>query len=462
MLIGQVIPLAVKFLESEPTASFLSRFDHILVDEYQDLNAAEQRLCELLATNASSTVVGDADQSIYAFKCAEAQGLLEYGSRPDVENDILGECRRCPPDVVGLANATVARNTVRSSQPMTAVSTRPGCIFYRRYADLLSEATGVAKFIADAVNIAKVDVGRTLVLSTSRELGQMIKEELMNSHRIEAMSYFYEKALEEKSAQRAFSLLKLVVNRYDRVSLRFLLGYNRNAPENSGWRVGEYAVLRRYCEQHDLEPWEALSSTADGLTEIPDISALLSEFRQIRHEVSALDGKNAQEILDSLFPKAQSWAADARMAAGENVAEGTTIEQLYDLMLSEITQPTMPSEVAHVRIMSLHRSKGLTAAVVAICGCVNGLIPRQYDAKKTVLDADGHLEEQRRLFYVGLTRTTDYLLLSSAASIPRDKAHKMGLGGLLRRRGALVTTASTFLTDLQPQLPPVERSTDFF
>lgn len=461
MLIGQLIPLAVQYLQSEPNAPEKSRYDHVLVDEFQDLNRAEQELCELLVSGSASTVVGDADQSIYAFKCAEAQGLLDYANRPDVVTENLDECRRCPPSVVGLANSTVARNRTRASVQMQAVSTRAGQIYYRRYPDLAEEAKGVARFIAQTIQKGGVEIGKTLVLCPTRVLGRMIKLELVGTHELEATSYFYEEALEDKPAQRAFSMLRLLGQRHDRVALRFLLGYNRSSPEHSGWRVGEYAKLRSHCEAGNVEPWDALTSIANGALTVPGTSSIVAEFGVIRKELAALDGKTAQEVLDALFPAGQEWAEDARAAAGEYVAEGTSVSDLYELMLTEITQPTMPTEVTHVRIMSLHRSKGLTADVVAVCGCIHGLLPRLYNASKTVLSEDDHREEQRRLFYVALTRTRDYLLLSSAEQIPRDVAHKMGLGELLKGWWPLRTSVSAFVTDLQPSLPPVSSSTDF-
>ncbi len=461
MLIGQVIPLAVQYLRSEPNAPEKRRYDHVLVDEFQDLNRAEQELCELLVSNSSSTVVGDADQSIYAFKCAEAQGLLDYANRADVVTDNLDECRRCPPAVVALANSTVARNRTRASVPMQAVSTHAGQIFYRRYASLEDEAKAAAAFVIQAIQKGGTEIGNTLVLCPARILGRMIKRELIDSHNLEATSYFYEEALEERPAQRAFSMLRLLGQRDDRVALRFLLGYNRANPENSGWRTGEYAKLRTHCETANIEPWEALSSVADGALSISGTASIVAEFRVIRDELGALEGKTSQEVLDALFPAGEEWAEDARTAAGEYVAEGTSVPDLYELMLTEITQPTMPTEVNHVRIMSLHRSKGLTADAVAVCGCVHGLLPRLYNPSKTVLNEDDHREEQRRLFYVALTRTRDYLLLSSAQKIPRDVAHKMGLGDLLKGWWPLNTSVSAFLSDLQPSLPAVSGSMDF-
>lgn len=461
MLIGQVIPLAVQYLQSEPNAPEKSRYDHVLVDEFQDLNRAEQELCELLVSDSSSTVVGDADQSIYAFKCAEAQGLLDYAKRSDVVTDNLDECRRCPPAVVGLANSTVARNRTRASVQMQAVSTHAGQLFYRRYPDLGEEAKGAAAFIAQTIQKGGIEIGKTLVLCPTRVLGRMIKRELIDTHRLEATSYFYEEALEEKPAQRAFSMLRLLGQRNDRVALRFLLGYNRANPEHSGWRVGEYAKLRSHCETANVEPWDALTSIANGALTISGTSGIVAEFGVIRDELTSLEGKTAQEVLDGLFPVGEEWAEDARAAAGEYVAEETSVSDLYELMLTEITQPTMPTEVTHVRIMSLHRSKGLTADAVAVCGCVHGLLPRLYNPAKTVLNQDEHREEQRRLFYVALTRTRDYLLLSSAEGIPRNMAHNIGLGDLLKLWWPLKTSVSAFLTDLQPSLPAVSSSMEF-
>lgn len=114
MLIGELVPETLRFLRSNPAIPERSAFDHVLVDEFQDLNRAEQELVYLLAGSASLTVVGDDNQSIYSFKHAHPQGIITFPSEhPNTHDESLAECRRCPQLVVELANTLIANNTER-------------------------------------------------------------------------------------------------------------------------------------------------------------------------------------------------------------------------------------------------------------------------------------------------------------------------------------------------------------
>ena len=119
-----------------------------------------------------------------------------------------------------------------------------------------------------------------------------------------------------------------------------------------------------------------------------------------------------------------------------------------------ITQPELPTDVDYVRVMSLHKSKGLTADLVIVAGCIEGLIPT-LPRNSTPLERTRALEEQRRLFYVAVTRTRQTLFLSSVASLPRRDGHRMG--AVLPRGGdsSASTTSSRFLSELGSSRPQV-------
>ena len=97
ILIGELIPLALKYLRDNPSSGALTSFDHVIVDEYQDLNRAEQEIVDLLAESGSSAIVGDPDQSIYGFRYANPDGVDDFVIRHSNTLDMtLAECRRCP------------------------------------------------------------------------------------------------------------------------------------------------------------------------------------------------------------------------------------------------------------------------------------------------------------------------------------------------------------------------------
>jgi superfamily I DNA/RNA helicase len=139
--------------------------------------------------------------------------------------------------------------------------------------------------------------------------------------------------------------------------------------------------------------------------------------------------------------------------------EDIPAEDLLESLRTRITQPEMPEEGEFVRIMSLHKSKGLTSRAVIVCGCVDGLIPI-HDEDGTVEEQLAKVREQRRLFYVAMTRCTDVLMLSSFRRISTHLAYR--IGAKFTGRGATVTTvASPFLRELGPAAPRSIRGSDF-
>ena len=137
-----------------------------------------------------------------------------------------------------------------------------------------------------------------------------------------------------------------------------------------------------------------------------------------------------------------------REAASLNAGALESHRQLLDFLRSIVTQPEMPQSGDFVRVMSLHKSKGLTSRVVIVAGCVQGLIP-SFDSDLTLAEAANQFREQRRLFYVAITRVRELLVLSSAAHIDHRLAHR--IGAIVRGAGRAVT--SDFINELGPGAP---------
>ena len=111
MLIGQVIPYLYQYLRNNPAAQEHDEFSHVLVDEYQDLNKAEQGIIDLLGPSSENCIVGDDDQSIYSFRHAHPDGIREWVDiKPDVGDFTLDECRRCPTTVTEMAASLIAQS----------------------------------------------------------------------------------------------------------------------------------------------------------------------------------------------------------------------------------------------------------------------------------------------------------------------------------------------------------------
>jgi DNA helicase II / ATP-dependent DNA helicase PcrA len=459
ILIGEAIPLLHEYLRSNPAASERRTFVHILVDEYQDLNRAEQGVIDLLSDGADVCVVGDDDQSIYSFKHAHPEGIREWLDANDGADDLsLEECRRCPTKVVEMANSLITHNVNRPiprrlrPRPENGV----GDVRIIQYTDIGAEIRGVAALAGGLIR-AGMPPGEILILAQRGVIGTPIYEALTAAD-IPAHSYYAEAELDQEDAQRRFALLKLFVDRDDRVALRWLLGLGSNS-----WLNGGYARLRNHCELAGLTPWDTLEGLAERRIAIAHTAPLVARFVTIRQDILALEGlPDLAAVVNALFPDGLRTIRDLRALALRILEsyDADRSEFLAELM-SEIATPEVPSEIAEVRVMSLHKSKGLSAAVTIIAGCVEGLLPTRSDEAWSSALQSAHLEEQRRLFYVGITRVKarpevsqpGTLFLTYSAQMPLAQAMAAGIAPAGRRFGVARLLASRFVAELGAAAP---------
>lgn len=391
MLIGEVIPQLHAYLSTNPAAHERTEYAHILVDEYQDLNKAEQGAIDLLADNAEVCIVGDDDQSIYSFKHAHPEGIREWTEAHQGADDLSLD----PP-------------------------------------------------------------GDIIILAQRGAIGTPIYEELVQRE-IPAESYYAQSELDAEEAQRRFALLKLFVNREDRVALRWLLGLGSN-----DWRTKSYRRLRYYCDENGAAPWQVLTQVENGNVKIPYTGALVGRFSEVRDEIDQLEAHSAKHeltpVIDYLFPEGDSLVRDVRALSLETLAsiEGEDREEFLRELTTAITRPEVPSEIAEVRIMSLHKSKGLSAPVTFVAGCVEGLLPQQPDGDLPQATQDAIIEEQRRLFYVGISRVKaspvegkpGTLVLTLSQAMPLATAMSAGISPAQVNYGTAYLNASRFIQEI--------------
>lgn len=456
ILLGELVPVTLKYLRDNPACFERFQFDHILVDEYQDLNRAEQSLVDLLSERGSLTVIGDEDQSIYeAFRYAHPEGVSKFHETHQETFDIpLSECQRCPTRVVAIANELVRNNLRRIGHDfLPKPDNYHGDIHLVQWPSMETEAVGIARFIHSKIESGEFDPGKTLILSPRRQFGYMIRDALRKQGR-SAHSFFHEEALDgnpkiitDCQAQEAFTLLTLLANPDDRVALRCWLGFG--SPK---LRVSEYQRLLGYCSQIGNSPREALDALANGRLSIRHTAGITDRYRLLLQHIENLRIESGQEVLNTIFPVNQEWAEPFR-AIIEDSVDDLTVENMLDALRTNITQPELPSDVGYIRIMSLHKSKGLNADHVIVTGCIEGLIPGKKDDDLPFEEQMRHIEEQRRLFYVAITRPTKTLVLSSVLSLPRDLAHRMGVLVQGGNQQTAETIASSFLAELGQQCP---------
>ncbi len=462
MLIGELVPETLKYLRHNPACPERQGFDHILVDEYQDLNRAEQCLVDLLAERGTLAIVGDEDQSIYSFKFAHPQGISQFHeSHPGTHDERLAECQRCPRLVVALADELIGRNHDGAAGLLAARPGSPeGEVCVVQWESLEEEAEGLARLVHATIARRQAEPGRILVLCPRRLIGYRIRDALGRVG-VAGHSFFHEEALEGNAkrdpgseAQAAFTLLSLLANPEDRVALRCWLGFG-----SQSLRKGAYDRLRRYCEANGAPPATVLRDLAAGRIELPYTGELVDRYRDLMDRVNALGGRSGQALLDALFPSTEAWAEPVRVLAGRTQGDFGGAE-LREAIRLGITQPELPTDVDYVRIMSLHKSKGLTADMVAVAGCIEGLSP-YVDGSLDGPERERSLQEQRRLFYVAITRTTSRLVLSSVTTLPREHAHTMRVPIRSGDHEHGRTIASRFLHELGASLPAPVRGADW-
>lgn len=453
MLIGELVPEALRYLRNNPASPAFQSFDHIVVDEYQDLNRAEQELLDILATGRHLSIVGDVDQSIYRFRYAHPEGIFDFSNRhQNVEDQTLGECRRCREEIVTVADNVILRN-YPPGEPHRLLPLQPplgpAIIRVVQWPTLESEAQGIASLIQHLITQRGIGAGEILVLSPRRLIANEIKRRLaVPDIGIAAHSFYNDKLLEPDEAQLAITKLQLLSDPADNVALRFWLGSG-----SASWRRGQYASLRTYCVQHGQAPSAVLERITTGQLQLAGINQLIGRYQVLQIEAARLGQLTVVALFDDLFPVGAAWADPVRELITGKLHAVQDAGGLLDLLRTEITQPEMPAEGDFVRLMSLHKSKGLTSRVTIIVGCIHGLIPF-VDDDLPPAELLAHTQEQRRLFYVALTRAKEILVLSSVASVPRQMAHKIGaiVRGGNAQNGNTITCQ--FVQELGPQALP--------
>lgn len=364
MVVGELIPVALSYLRNNPTCQERRQFQFLVVDEYQDLNRAEQVILDVLGENANTCVVGDDDQSVYGFKYAHPEGITLYSqTHPGTHEETLTVCRRCPRRVISMANRLIANNEriQRDLQPLAGAAR--GDVWAVQWNSLNEETEGVAEAITHAVRVRRISPQDIIVLTARRLVGYQIRDALRQRN-VPALSFFTEQALENEECQERFTLLNLLVNPRDRTALRCWLGFGSNG------LPGAYAALRRYCEQNVQHPRQVLEQLAAGVIRIPGTQRLLERFRLLERELAALQGLNGAAFVAAWLPPDNQELEELRVIAIRVVQTTPDPRRMFDEMRYLITQPELPESPDSVRVMSLHKSKGLTATMVVVAGVV--------------------------------------------------------------------------------------------
>lgn len=458
MLLGELVPRTLNFLRNNPQNEIFQRFEHIFIDEYQDLNKAEQRLLDLLGENSIITVIGDEDQSIYeTLKYAHPEGISQFHQSHNETFDIpIEECRRCPSIVVDIANDFIRNNENRSDRKLLPRSENPeGIVIIAQWKTIEDEISGIIDYSTEKIRNNEILPGELLILSPRRQIGYLIRDGLRNKG-IDAHSFFREPLLDLNPNDsclckplESYSLLLMLENNSDFVALRCWLGFG-----SSSLRTAGYKRLVDYSREKSISIFNLIDLLLQNQLSLPYTNKIIERARILRTKLNHLENLYGWDLINNLFPKESSWSKPFRELFEERLGDDTSISNIVNLIKEQATQPELPTKTDFVRIMSLQKSKGLSADHVIITNCIQGLIPTLKETESYRFQRE--LEEQRRLFYVAITRTRKSLLITNSATLPYDLAKKMGakIGNSIGSNLVQAIT-SDFIDDLGQNAPKI-------
>lgn len=462
-----------------------TRYSHVIVDEFQDLTEAEQRLIvTLMKEDGNLVALGDPRQSIYKFRGNDREGLskLESLQGQPVTDVPMVECQRCPATVVAAANQLMV---LYPSAPMISTSTRTANLRLVTWNTPLKEARGMAQAIIENYRAHPED--KHLVMVTRRKFAFMLRKEMSAiDPTISVDLNFSESLLERWAVREAFIFFCLLVDP-DAVTWRAWFSY-QNSQTGERFKANNRnaaAYLQFLAATGDAVTWDnvaALATESRGTNRGSGGGILWDRATRalaIRCEVSeAFD--DPETWIAALFDDAL-WAptstidrddavADLKLARDkalailesekENSPELGGIDLLKGvartLRYQIATREPFESETeANITVSTLWGAKGVTADHVYILGLFKEALPGHRRSEYPGTD-DEYFEEQRRLFYVSITRAKETMFLSRPLKINRNEAARLGIELTPGPSPWPIVEASPFLLEILAFLPSAE------
>ena len=416
----------------EVLENYQNRFRYIMVDEYQDTNNAQFELVRLLAARYRNLcVVGDDDQSIYRFRGANINNILDFEKvYPEALVVRLEQNYRSTQNVLDAANAVISNNARRKQKKLWTDRGQGQQIHVRRFQTAYEEASYISEDIARAMSEdSRLKYSDFAILYRTNAQSRLLEDRLVLSgmpYNVVGGTNFYDR----REIRDMLAYLKTVDNGSDDLAVRRILNVpRRGIGQTTMARVSEYAL------RHDISFFEALERASD-IPAIGRAAGKLKEFVDLIHGFrrKAEEG-SLKELLENILDR--SGYAEALRESDEEDAEDriANLDELiskiadYEYNIDSEEMPTLSGfleEVAlvadidsvegddnRILLMTLHSAKGLEFPHVYIAGMEDGIFPSAMALNGE--DPEGE-EEERRLAYVGITRAKDELTLTSAAS----------------------------------------------
>ena len=421
--------VAVKLLQSNEAVldKYSKRFRYVMIDEYQDTNHAQYLLAKLLASHWKNiAVVGDADQSIYAWRGADIQNILDF--EKDYPNCIsikLEQNYRSTKIILDAANAVIENNEGRPKKNLWTDKTEGAKIQHFTAQSEHEEAAFIGDTIAKKHDIHGVPYGDMAILYRTNAQSRVLEEALIKRalpYTMVGGTKFYDR----KEIKDVLAYLRVLYNPFDDLSLLRII----NVPKRS---IGATTVakLQDYARANGTSLFMTLTQlhlvdTIKGKTK-----EKLEEFGILIFTlVAEMEDKTVLDILESILDRTGYLAqleesTDPQdQARAENIGEllsvakdfqdtnpNGTVEDFLEQVALVNDVDSFEQEESKVTLMTLHAAKGLEFPIVFLGGLEEGLFPHS----RTLMNPE-EIEEERRLAYVGITRAEKELYISNATT----------------------------------------------
>ena len=421
--------VAVKLLQSNATVldKYSHRFRYVMIDEYQDTNHAQYLLAKLLASHWKNiAVVGDADQSIYAWRGADIQNILDFEKDyPNCTSIKLEQNYRSTKIILDAANAVIDNNEGRPEKNLWTDKIEGAKIKHFTAQSEHEEAAFIGDTIAKKHDIHDVPYGDMAILYRTNAQSRVLEEALIKRalpYTMVGGTKFYDR----KEIKDVLAYLRVLYNPFDDLSLLRII----NVPKRS---IGATTVAK--LQDYAREKGTSLFMT---LTQLHLIDSIKGKTKEKLEEfgiliftlVSEMEDKTVLDILESILDRTGYLAqleesTDPQdQARAENIGEllsvakdfqdtnpSGTVEDFLEQVALVNDVDSFEQEEAKVTLMTLHAAKGLEFPIVFLCGLEEGLFPHS----RTLMNPE-EIEEERRLAYVGITRAEKELYISNATT----------------------------------------------
>ena len=407
-----------------------NKFQFIMVDEYQDTNFVQYKLVELLGSNNKNVcVVGDSDQSIYAFRGADIRNIIEFEKDfSDATVIQLDKNYRSSKKILNLANSVISNNPRKIEKNLWTDNEDGLDISSFRFRSEKDEARWVAEEVKSLIDSSKEN--EVAIFYRTNSQSRLFEEELrmLNiNYKVIGSVRFYDR----KEIKDIISYLQFLVNDSDTVAFERIV----NVPRRG---IGESTVkkIRVYLNETGKSIFEALESIEEIKNISPRIKGSLSEFKDLITELKSysLQGpsKTIQKVLELTGYKMsliKEGTLESQMRI-ENIEEllnsAFSFENLYEEEIDEpygmlrdylesialFSETDKLEDADRVLLMTLHNAKGLEFPYVFMTGMEENLFPHERSSQGD----NSEIEEERRLCYVGITRAEKKLYLTHAWS----------------------------------------------